>query len=85
MNPKTLGVAIPLTGIATPIPTQCQALPQVFPSNTVLISHPVSPDSISSGSGFMVFHRLAGQPGSNQGKLYLVTDKHVLPHSDESD
>jgi hypothetical protein len=53
-----------------------QALNLAFLNSTVFISYKPDPTHISSGSGFLVFREV--KDGS--GQVFLVTNKHVLPH-----
>ena len=56
-----------------------QALNEAFLNSTVLISYQVDPKSTSSGSGFLVFREIK----DNQGQIFLVTNKHVIPPEGE--
>lgn len=52
-----------------------QALNEAFLNSTVLISFQVDAKSTSFGTGFLVFREIK----DNQGNIFLITNKHVIP------
>jgi hypothetical protein len=54
-----------------------QSVAEILLRSTVLLQHPVPPDKVSSGTGFFIFRAIQG----DQGHIFLVTNKHVLPNA----
>ena len=52
-----------------------QALNEAFLRSTVLITFEPTPGRLSAGTGFFLFRPTSG----DQGQVFLVTNKHVLP------
>jgi hypothetical protein len=61
--------------LTAPVRNHAQGLPQPFVDSTVFISYKVNANQGSTGSGFVLLH----QVNEKIRKLYLVTNRHVLP------
>lgn len=56
-----------------------QALNEAFLNSTVYINYPTTPNNYSFGSGFLIFKELQ----NNQGHVFLITNKHVIPKAQD--
>ncbi|HBA87125.1 MAG TPA: hypothetical protein DCZ75_03795 [Geobacter sp.] len=70
---KIIFVALFCAGM--PHTAYSQALDDAFLRSTVLVAFSTGPMSQSVGSGFLLFRPVS----DNQGQVYLITNKHVLP------
>lgn len=70
-------LAIVFTIACTILPPDAnsQALDEAFLKSTVLVTYSSGPSTQSTGSGFLLFRPVSG----DQGQVYLITNKHVLP------
>jgi hypothetical protein len=59
--------------------SNAQTLNKAFLDSTVLISYKADSKRTSSGTGFFVFREI----NNNQGHIFLITNKHVLPPKGE--
>jgi Trypsin-like peptidase domain len=81
MKPKPFGLALLATLLIVGVRVGwCQDFDDLFLNSTVLVKYQIDAAHESLGTGFLIFSPVASAPNQSSYKVYLVTNKHVLPH-----
>ena len=81
MKPRLFGMLVLVTVWSAGVPAGWgQDFDDMFLNSTVLVKYQVDATHESRGSGFLIFAPVASTPKETSYKVFLVTNKHVLPH-----